>query len=82
MFIQTAMLYTSSSGERMLRVHNLKLTTTESIKSIYENANCEAVVNILAKKAIKRMILNDNPENGGGFLESTCKSIVQQCFQI
>lgn len=81
-YIQTAMLYTSIDGERKLRIHNLKLKTTENLKDIYENANCEALISMLARKALQEMMLTDKAETGGVYLEARCKEIVQSCCKI
>ena len=82
MYIQSAMLYTSCDGERKLRIHNKKLTTSDNIKDILENANCNALVNILAKRALKHIIITDKPEEGSIYLEARCKEIVQTCYSI
>jgi protein transport protein SEC24 len=82
MYIQSAMLYTSENGERKLRIHNLKVKTADSLKDIYENANCDALVNLLSKKALQTMIKADKPESGVNYLETKCKEILKNCIQI
>jgi protein transport protein SEC24 len=82
LYIQSAMLYTSCDGARRLRIHNLKLTTTESLSEIYKNGNCDALVNILVKKSLKHMVSTDKPEEGSRYLENQCKAIMQNCRKI
>lgn len=36
-FVQTALLYTSSEGERRIRVHNLAMPITDTVSEPFEN---------------------------------------------
>ena len=46
---QAALLYTSSKGERRIRVHTLCLPVTNSLSEIYAGADQQAIVGLLAK---------------------------------
>jgi protein transport protein SEC24 len=46
---QAALLYTSSKGERRIRVHTLCLPTTASINDVINNADEAAIVAMLTK---------------------------------
>ena len=46
---QVALLYTSSKGERRIRVHTLSLPISSSLNEVFANADQEAVVSIVAK---------------------------------
>ena len=81
-FIQSAMLYTDCEGERKLRVHNLKLKVTDNIRDVLENANCDALVNVLAKKALQQIMQTNSPRSGSVYLEARCRDIVQACCRI
>jgi len=48
-FIQAAMLFTSSSGQRRLRIHNLALPVTSDYGSIYRLADEDVIVAHLFK---------------------------------
>ena len=48
-YLQAALLYTSTDGQRRVRVHNTMLTATDNIGTVFKYADCEAVVNILAR---------------------------------
>lgn len=51
---QAALLYTSSKGERRIRVHTLCLPVTTSVNDIITGADQQAVVGLLAKMAVDR----------------------------
>ncbi|CAF4515678.1 unnamed protein product, partial [Rotaria magnacalcarata] len=51
---QIALLYTSSKGERRIRVHTLSLPVSANLNDICANADQEAVVSLIAKMAADR----------------------------
>ncbi|KAG0725241.1 Protein transport protein Sec24B [Chionoecetes opilio] len=53
---QAALLYTSSKGERRIRVHTLCLPVTPNMHEIVTAADQEAVVGMLAKMAVDRCL--------------------------
>lgn len=60
-FVQTALLYTSSEGERRIRVHNLAMPITDNATDPYENADVNALSPLFLKKGIDNLeILNPN----------------------
>ncbi|CAH8640427.1 unnamed protein product [Dicrocoelium dendriticum] len=54
-FIQVACLYTSLSGQRRLRVHNLSLATTGSIPEVFRLAELDAHMNWLSKFSMRAL---------------------------
>ena len=46
---QAALLYTSSKGERRIRVHTLCLPTTASVQDVINGADQQAIVGMLGK---------------------------------
>jgi protein transport protein SEC24 len=50
--VQAALLYTSSAGERRIRIHTIVLPVTQSIPDMIETVEIDSVVNLLAKQAI------------------------------
>ncbi|CAF1127607.1 unnamed protein product [Adineta steineri] len=52
--LQIALLYTSSKGERRIRVHSLSLPVSAAIKDIYAYADQEAMFALIAKMAADR----------------------------
>ncbi|XP_040412189.1 protein transport protein Sec24B isoform X3 [Cygnus olor] len=53
---QTALLYTSSKGERRIRVHTLCLPVVNSLADVYAGADVQAVVCLLANMAVDRSV--------------------------
>ncbi|XP_061848317.1 protein transport protein Sec24B isoform X2 [Colius striatus] len=53
---QTALLYTSSKGERRIRVHTLCLPVVSSLPDVYAGADVQAVVCLLANMAVDRSV--------------------------
>ncbi|XP_074761562.1 protein transport protein Sec24B isoform X2 [Athene noctua] len=53
---QTALLYTSSKGERRIRVHTLCLPVVSSLADVYAGADVQAIVCLLANMAVDRSV--------------------------
>jgi protein transport protein SEC24 len=51
--IQAALLYTSSNGERRIRVHTQILPVTQSVPDVVESIDIDCVVNLLLKQAVE-----------------------------
>ncbi|KAM4612154.1 protein transport protein Sec24D isoform 2-T3 [Polymixia lowei] len=55
--IQCALLYTSVSGQRRLRIHNISLNCSSQLSELYKSCETDSLVNFFAKTAY-RAILN------------------------
>ncbi|XP_037791630.1 protein transport protein Sec24A-like, partial [Penaeus monodon] len=53
---QAALLYTSSRGERRIRVHTLCLPVTPNIHEVVTSGDQQAVIGLLAKMAVDRSL--------------------------
>jgi len=53
---QAALLYTSSKGERRIRVHTLCLPTTASLQEVVQGADQHCIVGLLSKMAVDRTL--------------------------
>ncbi|KAF8781361.1 protein transport protein Sec24C-like isoform X1 [Argiope bruennichi] len=53
--IQCAILYTSCSGQRRLRVHNLALNTCTQMAELYRNCELDAVLNFFLKESVRKV---------------------------
>ena len=53
---QAALLYTSSKGERRIRVHTLCVPTTASLQEVVQGADQHCMVGLLAKMAVDRTL--------------------------
>jgi len=50
--LQSALLYTSSNGERRIRVNTIALPTTNSEKDVFESVKIDALCNVMMKAAV------------------------------
>lgn len=73
-YIQVAVLFTSISGQRRLRAHNLSMNCCTQLADLFRNCELDATVNYMAKFAI-RNVLNKNPRE-------TREHIMNQTAQI
>ena len=55
-YIQAALLFTSVSGQRRLRICNLALNTCDNMAELYRDCDLDTVVNFLAKQNISRLM--------------------------
>ncbi|KAK9861048.1 hypothetical protein WJX84_009471 [Apatococcus fuscideae] len=53
-YMQCALLYTSSQGERRIRVHTLAMPVVQELVELYRSVDCAASVTLLAKLAIEK----------------------------
>mmetsp|Transcript_29910 Transcript_29910/g.73595 ORF Transcript_29910/g.73595 Transcript_29910/m.73595 type:complete len:821 (+) Transcript_29910:1478-3940(+) len=51
-YVQAALLYTTSAGERRLRVINAALTTTTHISNVFRYADLESILNVMLRAAM------------------------------
>lgn len=53
--IQVAILYTSVSGERRVRCHNMALPTCTTVADVFRSACCDSLMNLLVRQSIASM---------------------------
>ncbi|KAK6747569.1 hypothetical protein RB195_000642 [Necator americanus] len=53
---QAALLYTSSKGDRRIRVHTICLPTTADLAQVYNNFDLKATVSLIAKIGVDRSL--------------------------
>ncbi|OCT88321.1 protein transport protein Sec24A [Xenopus laevis] len=53
---QSALLYTSSKGERRIRVHTMCLPVVSAVSDVYAGADVQAITGLLANMAVDRSI--------------------------
>ncbi|KAJ7327018.1 hypothetical protein JRQ81_016777 [Phrynocephalus forsythii] len=54
--IQCAVLYTSISGQRRLRVHNIGLNCSSQLADVYKSCETDSLINFFAKSAYKAIL--------------------------
>nr|XP_018670361.1 protein transport protein Sec24A isoform X1 [Ciona intestinalis] len=53
---QAALLYTTSKGERRIRVHTLCIPVVKSPAEVFNSVDCVAVISLLSKMAVDRSV--------------------------
>ncbi|CAD8096099.1 unnamed protein product [Paramecium sonneborni] len=79
LFIQTALLYTSSKSERRIRVHNLCIPLSNSVKTIYQNIDQCTLAMTIFKMALFQMNSVKDLIPVKEFIISTVRSIFYNC---
>ncbi|XP_072051157.1 protein transport protein Sec24C-like isoform X1 [Amphiura filiformis] len=74
-FVQVALLYTSISGQRRLRILNLSFNCCTQMADMYRNCETDCMVNYLAKHSMKA-VFNSNPKAIRDHLISRCATIL------
>uniref|UniRef100_A0A8C9VGQ0 Protein transport protein Sec24C-like n=1 Tax=Scleropages formosus TaxID=113540 RepID=A0A8C9VGQ0_SCLFO len=72
--IQCAVLYTSCSGQRRLRVHNLAVNCCTQLADLYRNCETDTLINFFAKHAYHSVLSNPTKNVRDG--------LTNQCAQI
>lgn len=73
-YIQVALLYTSCSGQRRLRIINLSLKTCSQMADLYRSCDLDTIINYISKQAVYKL-LDNNPK-------AVKDSIVNRAAQI
>lgn len=68
-FVQTALLYSTSEGQRRIRCHTMAVPLTNSVNECYDHLDIAAVSALLMRKALNRFSKMAVTE--------TCRSIIE-----
>lgn len=77
-YLQTALLYTNSFGNRRVRVTTLAMQATSSIPKLFSSANFDSLTAFMIRQAIGD-IFN---KNAAGSLHNARKGIMNKCVSI
>ncbi|RZC77573.1 hypothetical protein C5167_001743 [Papaver somniferum] len=69
-YFQVALLYTTSSGERRIRVHTAAVPVVSDLGEMYRRADIGATISLLSRLAIETSLSNK--------LEEACRSVQQR----
>ncbi|XP_036392862.1 protein transport protein Sec24C isoform X1 [Megalops cyprinoides] len=72
--MQCAVLYTSCSGQRRLRIHNLAVNCCSQLADLYRNCETDTIINFLAKSAYRSVLSSPT--------KTVRENLVNQCAQI
>jgi protein transport protein SEC24 len=78
-YIQAALLYTSCSGQRRLRICNLSLSVCDNMGELYRNCDLDTIVNFLAKQNVSKLT-ESSPKAVREELMSQCATILA-CYR-
>jgi len=71
---QCAILYTTRSGERRIRVHTLSITCTSVLGNLFKGADCETILNYYARIAIREV-----PKQG---VLTVRNNLIESCISL
>lgn len=74
-FFQSALLYTTSTGQRLIRVHTLSAPASSNFSNIFKHTDFEATVNFISRQAINE-ITKTNPSVIRNKLTDQCVEIL------
>ncbi|XP_035228704.1 protein transport protein Sec24C-like isoform X2 [Stegodyphus dumicola] len=77
--IQCAILYTSCSGQRRLRVHNLVLNTCTQMAELFRNCELDTIMNYFLKDGVRR-ITEETPKQVKEHFIS-CSAQILACYR-
>ncbi|XP_049849040.1 uncharacterized protein LOC126317107 [Schistocerca gregaria] len=73
-YIQSALLYSNSAGERRVRVITITVPTASTLTDVFRYADCEAIVTLLGKLAIDKLPMTTLP--------ATFESLTSLCAKV
>jgi protein transport protein SEC24 len=76
--VQASLLYTTSSGERRIRVHTLVLPTSPDVGVVAASADVDVVANLLAKASVEAT-LKAGLDAARSRLQQRCIDVVAAC---
>ena len=76
--VQASLLYTTSSGERRIRVHTLVAPVSPDLGRVAASADVDAVANVLAKASVEAA-LKGGLESARARLQQKCIDVVAAC---
>uniref|UniRef100_A0A1A8S4A5 SEC24 family, member C n=1 Tax=Nothobranchius rachovii TaxID=451742 RepID=A0A1A8S4A5_9TELE len=72
--MQCAVLYTSCSGQRRLRIHNMAVNCCSQLADLYRNCETDTIINYFSKYAFRGVLSNPT--------KAVRDTLVNQCAQI
>eukprot|EP00003_Mantamonas_plastica_P010872 TRINITY_DN2039_c0_g1_i1.p1 TRINITY_DN2039_c0_g1~~TRINITY_DN2039_c0_g1_i1.p1 ORF type:complete len:583 (-),score=192.80 TRINITY_DN2039_c0_g1_i1:14-1762(-) len=74
-FIQSALLYTSCNGQRLIRVHTASIPVSNLVADVIRSVNIDAMSNLLARKAVSRALVSNLQGGRDVFLNQCMESM-------
>mmetsp|Transcript_30912 Transcript_30912/g.30547 ORF Transcript_30912/g.30547 Transcript_30912/m.30547 type:complete len:182 (-) Transcript_30912:1511-2056(-) len=76
LYIQMGILYSSSNGERKIRIHNLLVPASNDMKDLYNAIDASAMINLISKQTVDQVSQTNKIELGKRIMEHRCREIV------
>lgn len=77
LYIQSALLYSTSEGQRRIRCHNIAVPLVNNIGECYNFLDITATTHLLARKALSRFDKVQNIEQGKVVIESSLNNMAR-----
>ncbi|KAK9718103.1 COPII coat Sec23p-Sfb3p heterodimer component [Basidiobolus ranarum] len=71
---QCALLYTTTTGQRRIRLHNLSVPVTTLMSNMFKYADMDAIINLMVKDAVTQSLSTP--------LKTVRNKLTEQCFRI
>jgi protein transport protein SEC24 len=71
LYLQAALLYTTSYGARRIRVHNMRLVGTESIQVLFRHADIDTILAVMIRQAALSLTSTNSSKNSIQALQTT-----------
>ena len=75
LFVQSALLYSTSEGQRRIRCHNIAIPLTNSVSEAYEYLDISATSFMLTRKALARFEKMANIEQSRSVIEAALNNM-------
>jgi protein transport protein SEC24 len=59
LIVQAALLYTSASGQRRVRVHNLRLIAADTVQAVFRHADVDAILAHMLRSSVQTTLNKD-----------------------
>lgn len=80
-YVQSALLYTNSNGERRIRLHTYALPVTQNIKTITDSINPSVVVSLLSHQAIE-ISKKGKIADGRNLIQTLCSQVLSSQIML
>lgn len=82
LYVQAAILYSSSDGQRLIRIINRSCSLTSEIEEVVSATNIEVTVNLLARIAVSFMISTGTIQSGRNVIENFGNTFLPLAMRI
>jgi len=70
--IQVALLYTSTTGLRLIRVHTISVPITTAMTNVFRFSDLDAIINLSLKQAVRQLMVTATPQDAQKAMTSAC----------